>query len=144
MVWHYTLHGAAPKLLQHRMVLLALKPEHVFPWCHCWKASTEVSQSRLHYLCRFKRNMVSELFNQCTLPEKWHQWIKWTRGGRDVLFTADDGARTELQVYPLLTSAFPITYSQGCSFKVVTHVSPVLPADARIHGESIFSSIREQ
>lgn len=62
-----------------------------------------------------------------------------------MLFTVDDGARTELQVYPLLaSSAFEIPYSQGCSFKVVTHVSPVLPADARIHWKSIFSSIREQ
>lgn len=62
-----------------------------------------------------------------------------------MLFTVDDGARTELQVYPCLTStAFQITCSQACGFKVVTHTSSVLPAGACIHSESIFRSIREQ
>lgn len=146
VLWHYTLHGAVPRFLQSRMALLvSLEPEHVFPRCLCCKASSEVSESRLCYLCRFKRSMVSELLNEGTFAEKWHQWIEWTVGGRDMLFTVDNGARPELQVYPLPTStAFQITCFQGCSFKVVTHVSPVLPAYACIDRESIFSSIRAQ
>lgn len=59
--------------------------------------------------------------------------------------TVDDGARTELQEDSLLTStACQLTSSQGCSFKAVTHVSSVLPADMSAHRESVFISIREQ
>lgn len=85
-VWHYALHGAAPRFLQSRVVLpgmallVSLKPEHVFPRCRCWKASSEVSGNRLHYLSRFERSMGSELLNEGTFAEKWCQWIEWTVG----------------------------------------------------------------